>query len=322
MGSHYPAARQYRDGRLVVSQQGRDAICTVNRSLDEISRLAKAKNPSVAAPPPVSDVVSVHDLKTRSLHLILVHHVDLGSAQSSSTEKVVAFSEPPFAAFSTDKLQLATPAYYRDQEDLKPGIRDRHDGTLTKDATRWADNVVPAGNVSRADLTFVSTHEPWVYCAAHYRNDRQLRRLREYFANEYRYTTATRIADPEAFATWLGIDFALSLDKTTDVQLTALDRIGYAASLYETSLWAGSHPIDTFIHVYHGRVHYEDRAGSVDRQEHWFDPHAASRAWFTKRTSFAAQSEYRFAVSTLGDPVDPKHYIAVSPELRALVSAL
>ena len=136
------------------------------------------------------------------------------------------FSAPSFAAFCADKLQLATPAYYRDQEDLEPGIRDRHDGVLTKDATRWADKVVPAGHVSRADVKFASTHEPWVYCAAHYRNDRQLRRLREDFAAEYGYTTATRIDDPDAFAT------------------------------------------------------------------------------------------------SLGDPVDPKHYIAVSPELRALASAL
>ncbi len=165
-------------------------------------------------------------------------------------------------------------------------------------------------------------HEPWVYCAAHYCNDRQLRRLRKNFATEYDYTTATRITDPDGFATWLGIDFALGLDKAADVQLTPLDKCGYAVSNYQTSLWTGSHPIDTFVHVYHGYVRYEDRSGWVDKQEHWFDPHTAPRAWFTKRRSFEAQREYRFAVSTLGDPAAQRHYITVSPELRALVSAL
>ena len=46
------------------------------------------------------------------------------------------------------------------------------------------------------------------------------------------------------------------------------------------------------------------------------------RAWFTKKTCFASQCEYRFAVSTLGDPVKPKHYIDVSSELRELTTAL
>ena len=36
----------------------------------------------------------------------------------------------------------------------------------------------------------------------------------------------------------------------------------------------------------------------------------------------ASQREYRFAVSTSGDPVEPRHYIRVSPELRELTSAL
>ena len=42
----------------------------------------------------------------------------------------------------------------------------------------------------------------------HCRDERELRRLREHFASEYGYTTATGIPHPDAFATWLGIDFA------------------------------------------------------------------------------------------------------------------
>ena len=315
-----PASSHYRYGRLVVIRHGRDFIRPINRAIEETSRLANAENPSATSPPPVSGVFSVQDAESRSLHLILVHRLNHRSPPAPAVGKVAAFSKPSFAPYCTEKLQLGTPAYYRSQEDLKPGIRDPHDGTLTKDATRWANTVVTAAAVSRAELSFGSSHEPWVYCAAHYRDQRELRRLREHFATEYGYTTATGIADPDAFATWLGIDFALALDKTADVKLGA--QIGYARSRYDTSLWEGSNPIDTVVHVHHGPVRYEDRSGRVDTQEHWFDPDAGPRACFTKRTSFRAQSEYRFAVSTLDDPVEPKHYITVSPELRALVSPL
>ena len=270
----------------------------------------------------MSGIFSVHDVESRSLHQVLVHQLDRRSPHAPAAGKVAAFSEPCFAASCTEKLQLATPAYYRGQEDLKPGIRDRHDGTLTKDATRLGKTVVTATTVSRAELSFGSSSEPWIYCAAHYRDERELRRLREHFATEYGYTTATGIADPDAFATWLGIDFALGLDKTADVRLSAFEEIAYARSRYDTSLWEGSHPIDTVVHVHHGPVRYEDQSGRVDTPEHWYDPDSGPKAWFTKRTSFRAQSEYRFAVSTLGEPVEPKHYITVSPELRALVSAL
>ena len=307
---------------MLVCHLGLDAIHTTNRTIEEGARLIKGRNPSASAFPPVSRMVTVHDMGTRSLHLILMHQLDHRSPRAPPVGKVVSFSEPPYAAFCTEMLQLATPAYYRDQEDLKPGIGDRNDGVLTKDATRWADKVIPGGAVTRAELTFVSSHEPWIFCASHYRNDGEFRRLRNHFSAEYDYTTATRIADADAFATWLGIDFALGLDRTSDVQLSALEETRYAASHYSTSLWGGSRPIDTFVHVYYGPVHYEDRSGRVDTQEHWFDPGAASRGWFTKRRSFEAQREYRFAVSTPGNPVDPKHYIGVTPELRALVSAL
>ena len=79
---------------------------------------------------------------------------------------------------------------------------------------------------------------------------------------------------------------------------------------------------DTFVHVYYGPVNYEDVSGRLDKQAQWFDPNAGSMAWFTKNTSFANQSEYRFAVATPGTPVRPRHYVAVSPELRELTCAV
>ena len=128
--------------------------------------------------------------------------------------------------------------------------------------------------------------------------------------------------DRDGFATWLGADFALTLNKTTHVRLQALDKAGYAHSRYATNLWQGPAPIDTVVHVYHGPVHYEDNSGRVATQEDWPDPSAGPKAWFTKKSCFETQSEYRFAVATLGDPVEARHYIEVSSELRKLTSAL
>ena len=270
----------------------------------------------------ITEVVFVHDQEARSLHQILIHYVDYHPQRSSAVGEVVAFSKSPYAAFRTKKLQLATPAYYRDQDDLKPGIRDLHEGKLTKDATKWASTVLSAGVVTNAELTFVASSEPWIYCASHYNLNSDLRRLKDLFADEYGYTTATGISDPNSFATWLGIDFALTLDKATEVRLGPLDKIGYAQSRYETDLWQGSGPIDTIVRVYHGPVHYEDSSGRISTQEEWFDPAAGPKAWFTKKTPFKNQSEYRFAVSTLGDPVKTKHYITVSPELSEITFPL
>ena len=314
-----PRASRHRDGRIVVAPDSADAIRSINRQIGTIGDLARATNPDTVSAPKVTDMVAVYDLDARSFHSILVHRLDYRSQPAPAVGNVVVFSEPGYAPFRAEKLQLATPAYYRDHEDLEPGIRDHHDGTLTRDGTRWASSIM-GGTVS-ARLSFTSSSEPWVYCASHYRTVRELRRLRSKFRGKHGYSAATRIEDADAFATWLGIDFALGLDKTTGVSLGPIDEIGYARS-YTKNLWDGSRPIDTFVHVYHGPVNYQDVSGRVDRQEQWFDPNAGPMAWFTKKTSFRNQSEYRFAVTTPGTPVQTKHYVAVSPELSGLTSAL
>ena len=319
--SRRPRAAYYRDGRLVVSHADPEAIRTINEQIATINAGLRSSNSDALPAPDVTGIVNAQEMETQSFHSILVHRLDYRPQPAAAVGNVVVFSELAYAARMTKELQLATPAYYRNQEDLKPGIRDHHDGTLTKDATRWASFIMD-GSVSAARVAFVSSGEPWVYCASHYRTDSELRRLRRDFRVEYGYEAATRIDDPDAFAVCLGVNFAMALDKTADVSLGPIDEIGYARSSYTTSLWDGSRPIDTLVHVYHGSVHYEDLSGRVDRQEHWFDPSAGPRAWFTKKTSFKDQNEYRFAVTTPGVPVRPKHYVAVSPELRELTFAL
>ena len=322
MDSHGPSASPHRDGRLVVCRLGSDAVQIANRTIEDVYRQVVTVHRAATPATRITEMVGVQDWETKALHLLLVHRLDYRPQGASAVRDVVVFSEPTYAVFRTERLRLATPAYYRGQQDLRPGIRDVHDGTLTKDSIRWANTVVQAGMVTSSRMLFVSSREPWVYCASHYQLDRELRRLKDHFAKKYGYTAATRIRDPNAFAMWLGIDFALNLNKTTGVRLGALDKINYALSSYSANPWPGSGQIDTVVHVCHGPVHYEDSSGCIATQEDWFDPHAGPRAWFTKKTCFTSQCEYRFAVSTIGDPVKPRHYIDVSPELRALTSAL
>ena len=319
--SSRPRAAYYRDDRLVVSHADPEAIRTINEQIATINAGLRSSNSDALPAPDVTGIVNAQDMETQSFHSILVHRLDYRPQPAAAVGNVAVFSELAYAARMTKELQLATPAYYRNQEDLKPGIRDHHDDTLTKDATRWASFIMD-GSVSAARVAFVSSGEPWVYCASHYRTDSELRRLRRDFRVEYGYEAATRIDDPDAFAVCLGVNFAMALDKTADVSLGPIDEIGYARSSYTTSLWDGSRPIDTLVHVYHGSVHYEDLSGRVDKKEHCFDPSAGPRAWFTKKTSVKDQNEYRFAVTTPGVPVRPKHYVAVSPELRELTFAL
>ena len=274
---------RHRDGRVVVEP-----------CLDPIAHLPE---------PRITEMFKVHDLQARALHLIVVRRLDYRSRRVRGVGDVVVFSKPRFAAFRTPRLQLATPRYYREHEELEEDIRDRHDGTLTKDATPWARTI--AGPSARAEVLFASTREPWVYCASHYHLNSELRDLKAEFA-KCGYTAVTAIPDPNAFARWLGIEFALTLDKMNDVRLWTPDRITYARCP----------DIDTVVFVHHGPVHYEDRSGRIATQEDLGDLAAGPKACYTKKTRFKFQSEYRFAVSTHGDPVEQRHYITVSPELR------
>ena len=244
---------------------GTNAVQTINRGIADVSRLAKSTNPNATPAPKVTDMVSVHDLKAQSHHELYIYRLDYRPRSAKSVGNVVAFSKPRFAACWTEKLKLGTPAHYRDEKKHKPGIGDNRDGTLTKDGTAWARTISPSVTVTSAEMTFASRGEPWVYCAAHYRTNAELRWLKKHFADEYGYRAATRITDPDTFAIWLGIQFAMALDKTTDVKLDVWDELGYARSTVTTDLQEGPQSIDTFVRVYHGPVHYTDRSGQIER---------------------------------------------------------
>ena len=182
-----PRASGARYGSIIVTRDGADAVREVNRCIASINDVDQRSNPDATKALRVTDMISVSDLGHRAYHSIHLHRLDPRPA----VDNVIVFSEPEYAPHRTENLQLATPGYYRKQDDLVPGIRDQHDGTLTRDGSRWATSIM-GGTVS-AILSFVSSDEPWVYCASHYRFGSDLRRLRR------NSTTATAIPSRPEF---------------------------------------------------------------------------------------------------------------------------
>lgn len=313
---------RYRSGDLTVTECDAHGLRTVNQALTDTFRSSKRHSPLATPPAEVSSAFTVHDLKTHSCHLVLVHPVDYRPRPATTVGNVVKFSESRFAPHRASELQLGTPHYYRELEASNPGIGDRHDGTVTKDATQWAKSTLSPGASTKAEITFTASEANWVFCTSHYRHLDELRSLKSHFSKEHAYSAATQILDPEAFAAWLGIDFALTFDKESIGKLDAFGIIEYAASSYETELWEDAGSIDTFIHVYHGPVVYADRSGEVRTQADWIDPHGSPKALFTKKTSFEPQREYRFAVSTPLRPTEHLLRMGISTELRRLTSPL
>ena len=145
---------------------GADAVQTANRTIEDVFCQVVPANLATTPAPRITEVVTVQDQETKALHLLLVHRLDYRPQGASAVGDVAVFSKPTYAVFRTERLQRATPACYREQKGLRPGIRDVRDGTLTKDSIRWAKMVVQAGMVTSSHVSFVSSREPWVYCAS------------------------------------------------------------------------------------------------------------------------------------------------------------
>ncbi len=313
----------HRSGRLLICPLPAAKVKYQNEVIEQATRSLKLSQSCATPVSKITDCFSVLDNKRKQCHMICVHRVDYRPKLSPSIETVVKFSKQRYAPCQAKKLRLATPSYYRDQETLPPGIADPDENKLRKNATAWGRNRF-SNDSFKAEVVFSSFSEPWVYCASHLSSYRASRNLRATFSDEYDYDAVTGIKDVDAFAMWLGIDFALQTDKDKHLKLEALDRVLYKASSYSTNFWQqeGVQNIDTVVHVYHGPVHYEDESGVIATNDDWVDIHGAARVWFTKRTKFANQSEYRFALSTLGTPNNKVLWLDISENLRELTLVL
>ena len=124
MDSPGPSTFPYQDDRLVVCCLDSNVVQTANRSIEDAFRQVMTANHAATSAPPITKMFSVQDRKTKSMHLLLVHRLDYRRRRASAIGDVVVFSKPCHTPYRTKKLQLATPAYYRENEDLELGIRD------------------------------------------------------------------------------------------------------------------------------------------------------------------------------------------------------
>ena len=116
MDSHGPSASPHRDGRLVVCRLGSDAVQIANRTIEDVFCQVVPANLATTPAPRITEVVTVQDQETKALHLLLVHRLDYRPQGASAVGDVAVFSEPTYAVFRTERLQLATPAYYRETD--------------------------------------------------------------------------------------------------------------------------------------------------------------------------------------------------------------
>ena len=247
-------------------------IHKLNMSITEINNFERATRFDAFPAPDITSAVEVFNLDDETYHLILLHRLDYRQRREPLVDSVVVFSKYDFAPVRTEKLKLGTPEHYRESENLKAGIVDPHDGTLTLDASGWASSIT--GGIVRGTISFVSSGEPWVYCGSHRQSKSELQQLWSHFEREHGYSEATQIHDPDLFAAWLGIDFSLTLDKNVDIELNYLHKHAYLQTNYLTNLWEGSGQIDNVVHVYHGPVCYEDVSGQLNSQDQFFNPNA------------------------------------------------
>ena len=272
------------------------------------------------ARPDISEKIILLNVVRKRCYVVLIHRVNSHSIGPKGVGNLIKLSERRFAPYHTETLRLATPAHYRKNEKSNPTIGDPHDGYLTKNATPWVQNTLTEkfGEIKILDatVTFSAPDEPWIYCTSIAPNsNREIGTLRAAFLQ---YDAVTEITSPESFAIQLGIDFAISVEKSRDVTLSPIDEWAYRQSKYTVSLWEGECHIDKYVRVYHGPVCYEDQSGVLKSLEDFSDLSGVPLTWFTKKSKFAGQREYRFAVSTLGSPRKDKFYLDMSEELRKL----
>ena len=87
---------------------GTEAVQDANRVIEDALSRAGTASSEASLAPGTTDVVGVEHMKAEALHLILVRRHDYRSPRALAIGSVVVFSEPTYAVFRTEQLQLAT----------------------------------------------------------------------------------------------------------------------------------------------------------------------------------------------------------------------
>ena len=264
-----------------------------------------------------TEELCVDDLHTGQRYIVVVLCVDFRPIRSPISARVARFTKKEDAPSTTGALQLCTPDFYRK---LEGG--DDFDGAQAADMSPMiATNLRASGIWVTEDLftasgTLASPKEPWILCTsimpAHTAGATSLECE---FSGKGSDAVVTAIVDRDDFARQLGIDVAQRAAKAPFAKEDAFDLI--QRHLHER-IYGADKEIDALVKVVHGPVHYEDITLTVRSAHDIAKP--AVPAWFTKRTRFSRECEYRFAVLA-GCPATPKLRLDVSPELSRLTRA-
>ena len=246
-------------------------------------------------------------------HIIRVQYVDFRHDHEPIENGVARFTTRNQSPSATGNILLRVPKYYRKLEDGDP-----LDGATKADvaplvARHLTSTGVPvSASQVRAHGTLASPDEPWVLCTSirpcHPEGANALERR---FSDKGADAAVTTIADPGAFARQLGIDVARSPTKMA----AAKDDVHAILSRHRLSVAFGG-AVDTCVDVFHGPVHYEDSALTLNHSREMAKIDAR-RTWFTKRTTFRPECEYRFALR-LGHPLADTFRLEVSQALFRL----
>ena len=268
--------------------------------------------------PAISECITVLDSDREQAYLVLIFRVNEHLIRGQRVQKTIKFSEEQHAPSKASCLKLGTPNYYRSCEGIEKEVRDQMEGLLAVDTTSWIlkklSSELPTGITNlKAEFAMRYSCEPWLYCTSIYSDsESELSNLKQKFSRD----VGTIIQAPDDFAIQLGVDFAINLNKSEDIELGTIWKSAYQNSTIETSIWEGSRPIDKIVHVYHGPVLYEDRSDVVNALEDFAKLGDWYRICFTKRKLFSSEMEYRFALSTLGSPRNDEFFLKISNSLR------
>lgn len=257
----------------------------------------------------------VLDNERQKRMLVVIRRVNGFSLHGHAPRQIVRFSKREQSPSVSTQIWLSTLASYREGENLQEGQHDPMEGHLTLDAAPFiarhlSKEFHDATSSFSACATFVSSIDPWVYCTSFCPvRERDAYKLARCISSEY--DTITDILNVDAFALELGVDFAITLDPA----LHTID--SDAIQMINRKLLTGV-GFENIVHVHHGPVAYEDFSGSFDTGRELDD--LKSRLCFTKPNSFSYQSEYRFALWTIGEPTINTIHIPVSDALRKWTS--
>ena len=272
---------------------------------------------SLERPSSPIEKLCVDDLRTGKRHVVIIQPVDFRPIRSPIGSGLARFTSRRDCPSETGDIQLCTPGFYRNLEDgdVLDGAQEVDIAPFVATQFRKSGHQLTENDFT-ASGTIASPKEPWILCTSIKPPDAagaiSLERKFSYKGPNARVTT---IDDCNAFARQLGIDIARNVETKCSVREDALHII---VRKRNQLAYGADREIDAIVQVIHGPVHYENVTSTV-REASDFAKANACRVWFTKRTKFSDEREYRFAVYA-GPPTTDAYRLDVSTELSRLAT--